>query len=76
MQYVEEQDPAYELSVYEWDTAEQLMPGRRSSNPIKSTHLWRGYVPAKLEKGTHTVEVRATDRYGKTHTGTTSYRLE
>jgi len=76
MQYVEEQDPAYELSVYEWDTAEQLMPGRRSSNPIKSTHLWRGSVPAKLEKGTHTVEVRATDRYGKIHTGTTSYRLE
>ncbi|MFD2825903.1 calcineurin-like phosphoesterase C-terminal domain-containing protein [Leeuwenhoekiella polynyae] len=76
MQYVEEQDPSYELSVYEWDTTETLMEGRRSSNPINSTHLWRGNIPAKLKKGSHRVEIRATDQYGKIHTGATTYRLE
>lgn len=76
MQYVQEQDPSYELMVYEWDTTEELMPGRRSSNPVVSTHLWRGSIPAKLKKGSHTVEIRATDQYGKTHTGSTKYRLE
>ena len=76
MDYVEEQDPSYEFSVYEWDTTQELMPGRRSSNPIVSTHLWRGSIPVKLDVGTHTIVVRATDQYGKTHTGTASYRLE
>ena len=76
MEYVYEQDPAYEASVYAFDTAENLPEGRRGSNPIPSTHLWRGGIPAKLEPGEHTIEVRATDQFGKKHTGTSSYRLE
>ena len=76
MEYVREQDPAYEASVYAFDTAENLPEGRRGSNPIPSTHLWRGGIPAKLEPGEHTIEVRATDQFGKKHTGTSSYRLE
>lgn len=76
MKYVEEQDPAYEASVYEWDTTDALMPGRRSSNPIPSTHLWRGDIAAKLELGEHKIEVRATDQFGKTVMGMSSYRLE
>ena len=76
MEYIHEQDPSYEASVYEWDTTKDLMPGRRSSNPIASTHLWRGSIPVKLEVGNHKVEVRATDQYGKTHTGEATYRLE
>lgn len=76
MHYVEEQDPAYEVSVYEWDTSEELLEGRRSSNPVPSKHLWRAALPAKLPVGTHKIEVRATDQYGKTHSGETTYRLE
>ncbi|WP_116126346.1 calcineurin-like phosphoesterase C-terminal domain-containing protein [Lewinella sp. IMCC34183] len=76
MEHVEEQDPTYEASVYEWDTTPELPAGRRGSNPIPSTHLWRGGIPVRLEPGEHTIEVRATDQFGKTHRGTSTYRLE
>jgi len=76
MMFVNEQDPSYEAAIYEWDTAEELVAGKRGSNPILSTHLWRGKIPTKLSLGRHIVEVRATDRYGKTHTGSATYRLE
>ncbi|WP_116107343.1 calcineurin-like phosphoesterase C-terminal domain-containing protein [Lewinella sp. IMCC34191] len=76
MTYSVEQDPAYEASLYQWDTNEQLVPGRRGSNAIPSTHLWRGRVPVGLAPGEHTIEVRATDQFGKTHMGTSTYRLE
>ncbi|MDT0678490.1 calcineurin-like phosphoesterase family protein [Autumnicola musiva] len=76
MDYVEDYDPSYLEMVYEWDLAEDLMPGRRSSNPIKSEHLWRGDIPYKLETGEHKIEVKATDMFGNTHTATSSYRLE
>ncbi len=76
MMYVEEPDPSYVELVYEWDTTDKLMPGRRSSNPVKSDHLWRGNIPTNLEPGEHTIEIKATDIFGKTHTATSSYRLE
>ncbi|HSP83372.1 MAG TPA: calcineurin-like phosphoesterase family protein [Gillisia sp.] len=76
MQYVEEADPSYVKMVYDWDTTEELMPGRRSSNPIKSEHLWRGNIPTNLEAGEHTIQIKATDMFGKVHTATSSYRLE
>ncbi|MGO4913688.1 calcineurin-like phosphoesterase C-terminal domain-containing protein [Leeuwenhoekiella sp. W20_SRS_FM14] len=41
-----------------------------------SKHLWRATLPTKLPVGTHKIEVRATDQYGKTHSGEASYRLE
>lgn len=76
MNYIEEEDPSYVELVYEWDTTEELMPGRRSSNPIVSTHLWRGNIPAKLEVGVHKIEIEATDQFGQIYLGTASYRLE
>ncbi|MDT0644523.1 calcineurin-like phosphoesterase family protein [Zunongwangia sp. F363] len=76
MNYVGEEDPSYVAMVYEWDLADELMPGRRSSNPINSKHLWRGSIPTRLEAGEHTIEVKATDMYGKTFTAKSSYRLE
>lgn len=76
MSYVEEFDPSYLKLVYEWDFSEELMPGRRSSNPVKSTHLWRTRIPTNLEKGTHVIEVRATDMFGRTFSQKSSYRLE
>ena len=75
MQYMEEYDPSYVEMVYEWDLTEELMPGRRSSNPIKSEHLWRGNIPTNLETGIHTIEIKATDMFGKIHTASDSYRI-
>lgn len=77
MEYVEEFDPSYVKSILEWDTTEELMPGRRGANPIKCEHLWKGKIPTrKLEIGEHIIEIKATDMFGKTHTGRTSYFLE
>lgn len=76
MTYIEEPDPSYTVLVYEWDLGEELMPGRRSSNPINSEHLWRGNIPTNLETGEHSIEIKATDMFGKVHTANCSYRLE
>ncbi|WP_034921336.1 calcineurin-like phosphoesterase C-terminal domain-containing protein [Gillisia sp. CAL575] len=76
MDYVVEPDPSYVEMVYEWDTTEELMSGRRSSNPINSEHLWRGNIPTNLPTGEHSIEIKAKDMFGKVHTATSSYRLE
>lgn len=68
MTWIDAADPEFVRQVMEWDTAEKLMPGRRPSNPVNSTHLWRGAIPANLAAGSHTVEVRATDMFGRTFT--------
>ena len=68
-------DPSYNLKVIEWDLTEKLLPGRRPSNPITSTHLWSGSLRLDLPAGEHTIEVRATDRYGKTHGGKRNYTI-
>jgi len=76
MTYIQERDPSYIELVYEWDLAEKLLTGRRSSNPIESKHLWRGNIPTKLKTGTHQIEIKATDMFGKIFAETSSYRLE
>lgn len=60
-------DPSFEASLYEWDYLENLIPGRRPSNAVDCTHLWHGNFPNDLALGDHTIEVKATDRYGKSH---------
>ncbi len=74
MVYVEEADPAYENELYKWDTTEELLSGRRPSNPENCTHLWRGPVPRGLAVGEHQIDVRATDMFGKTFTQTGKIR--
>jgi len=76
MTHIEDYDPAYATLVYEWDTSTELMAGRRSSNPIKSNHLWRGSIPTNLDLGLHKIEIKATDMFGNQYTETSSYRLE
>ena len=76
MAYQEQEDPAFMKELYDWDTMEQLVPGRRPSNPIHSTHLWRAAIPVKLPVGEHRIEVRATDMFGKSFTAQSSFRLE
>lgn len=75
MEYVKAPDPSYVASVYEWDLTQELFPGRRSSNPVDSEHLWRGDIPTDLETGEHSIEVKATDMFGNTHFGKSSYKL-
>jgi hypothetical protein len=76
MDYVMAEDPSYVALVYEWELSEVLMPGRRSSDPEKSTHVWRGSIPSDLALGQHTIEIKATDMFGKTHTASSSYRID
>ncbi|MGK6350166.1 calcineurin-like phosphoesterase C-terminal domain-containing protein [Parapedobacter sp. DT-150] len=75
MDYVAEPDPAYVWSLYQWDVTDELMPGRRPSNAVNSTHLWRGGIPVNLSVGEHQIEVRATDMFGRTFTQQGSYRI-
>lgn len=76
MNLVEEPDPSYVKQVYEWDLADELMPGRRPSNAVKSNHLWRGAIPTRLEEGSHTIEVKVEDMFGRSFTETKNYRIE
>jgi len=76
MQYVEDYDPNYANMVYDWDLSDTLVTGRRPSNPINSKHLWHARLPTRIEGGTHTIEVKATDMFGQVHTAKDSYRLE
>lgn len=76
MRKVDQVDPSYLADLMEWDLAEALMPGRRGSNAVISTHLWRGNIPTRLEVGEHRVEVKVKDMFGREFIQTTSYRLE
>lgn len=76
MTQMESFDPTYLLKVYEWDTTEEVMAGRRPSNPALTDHLWRAPISSALEVGVHTIEVEATDIFGQKHTGTKTFRIE
>ena len=76
MRYIEGVDPNYSLKLVEWDLTEDLLPGRRPSNGVISTHLWQAPLRLDLEPGEHTIEVRATDRFGKTHNGLREYSIK
>lgn len=75
MHYENDYDPAYLHLLHEWDFAETLVPGRRPPNADASTHLWRGSIPTDLEPGEHTIEVKATDMFGRTFTQTATYKV-
>ncbi|MFL9846049.1 calcineurin-like phosphoesterase C-terminal domain-containing protein [Flavobacterium rhizosphaerae] len=74
MEFMEKPDPSYTELVMEWDTTNELMPGRRSSDPEDCNHLWRGKLPVHLKDGEHVIEIKATDMFGKIHTATASYK--
>jgi hypothetical protein len=75
MTYVEMPDPDFVWQLYQWDTTEELMPGRRPSNAVDSKHLWRGSIPTDMAVGEYRIDVRATDMFGRTFTHHGSYRL-
>jgi hypothetical protein len=76
MNHVREIDPAYLVDLLQWDTTEKLIPGRRPSNAQPSRHLWRVPMPVNLPAGVHQITIEATDRYGKTHIGTRTFKIE
>lgn len=76
MNYVIAPDPSFVESLYYWDTIEELVPGRRPSSAVNSTHLWQGRIPTNLALGNHRIEVRATDMFGRVFTQESSYKLE
>lgn len=69
-------DPAYLAELHPWDTSEELLAGRRPTNATDSPHLWRTAIATHLPIGTHQIEVRAMDRYGRTHVQKSNYRIE
>lgn len=69
-------DPAYLSALYPWDHSEELLPGRRPSNAVHSSHLWRVNLPGNLAVGTHEIRVRATDDYGNVYNAKSTYRIE
>lgn len=75
MHYIESIDPSYYAKLMEWDFTESLLPGRRPSNGVKSTHLWAGKLDLDLQPGEHIIEVKATDSFGKDHYGKRSYKI-
>lgn len=76
MSFMEVSDPDFVRELYRWDTTQELFAGRRPSNAVNSTHVWRGNIPTNLEVGEHQIEVRATDMFGRTFTQKSSYRID
>ncbi|MGJ1432111.1 calcineurin-like phosphoesterase C-terminal domain-containing protein [Sphingobacterium spiritivorum] len=75
MDYAEEADPAYVYAVSSYDLAKELLDGRRPSDGISSTHLWKMKLP-KLKAGNHKIEIQAVDMFGRTHTGVKEIKVE
>lgn len=65
MTYVIEPDPYFSGIRYEWDNSETLLHGTRPSNPVNSFHLWRTRSPNGLPAGSHIMEVKVIDQYGR-----------
>lgn len=76
MRYVSEPDPSYLHRLHRWDYADTLMPGRRPSNAVNSTHLWKAGFPVNLADGEHTIEVRAEDMFGKVSVQKKAFKVE
>lgn len=66
MNHTEKEDPAFLEQLWRWDRSEELLPGRRPSNPRDCTHLWQAALPTIATEGLHTIEVKATDMFGRT----------
>lgn len=73
MKRVNEFDPTFVAERVAWDRTETIWEGRKPGEPSISNHLWRINVANKdLQPGVHTIEVKATDMFGQTFTGTSS----
>lgn len=76
MGFVEGADPAYLQTLFKWDLSDTLLTGKRPSNAQSSTHVFRIGFPADLSEGTHTIEIKAKDPFGRTFTEKSNFRVE
>src|SRR5690606_40899425 len=67
MNHTVTEDPNYQFNVLKFDNASELMDGRRPSAATLSTHVWQTKLPTTLKAGQYTIQVRATDMFGRTH---------
>lgn len=65
LEYILEPDPFYVHLWMRWDYTDTLLTGRRPGKPKASRHLWWAPLPSDLKPGEHTVEVKATDMFGR-----------
>lgn len=65
MEKIEQGDPRVSALRRKWDRADSLLAGKRPSNPVPSTHLWRTGVPNNLPLGEQLIQVRVTDLFGR-----------
>ena len=75
MTYAREVDPLLK-KVYDYEAAVKERPWRQLSKPKASTHLWKLPLPEGLTPGSHLVEIRTTDMFGKKHSGRRIVRVE
>ena len=68
LQRVEEFDPTY-LAAMKAEEAAAPLTWQALPAVTISSHLWKGQLPANVPPGTHAIEVRSTDMYGRTLTG-------
>jgi len=61
-----EPDPTYEATRLREGT-NAVAPFRTLPKPVKSQHLWKGFLPANLPVGTHYICVQARDVNGTLH---------
>lgn len=75
MRYWPGEDPFVAEIRYELNNMKDQPDYNRMSNPAMSYHLWRGSVPAGLPVGMRTIEVRATDAWGRVFTESTTFEV-
>lgn len=61
-------DPNY-LRVVAQEKAIALKPWRKLPTPKASSHLWEALLPKGLKPGSHLIEVKASNVFGRTYTG-------
>lgn len=69
-------DPSFYAKVQKYDLTQELLSGKRPSNPINSTHLWSARLPFNIGVGEHKVTVRVTDMFGRSYESSATYRIE
>ena len=75
MRHIAEKDPHVAGLRQKWDQSQTLLEGKRPSNPVESTHLWKTSVPNDLPLGTQTIHIRVTDMFGRTFTDEFTYEV-
>lgn len=75
MDWIEEPDPDFVATLVKWDKTNVLLGPRRPSQPEACAHLWQAKFPARLKPGEHSVEIKATNMFGKTYTATEKFTV-